>query len=382
MSSLAALPEVVGFFSYSREDDEDSEGRLSALPDAIQRELSARLGRSRRRDFRLWQDQEAIAYGELWESKVKEGIEQSVFFIPIVTPRAVSSKYCKFEFEAFLVREQELGRTDLVFPLIYFPVPELKNEAQCCDDPVLSAIAARQCLDWEPYRYRDIDTPGVREQLGLFCEKIVGALRKPWVYPEERRKRQEIEGQQHAEEEQQIEIARLRGSGTGSRMQTVFSSNHLSQTMSNPRFEDDLNRLDIVFQRESLINRETIILVVGTGIPAELLDRPVAELLRDQIDKRGGRPNRRGIVVTDRAGRAESKLLADKAVIAIGGPSINASLANSTNLLMADAQYREKKRSRYSFAKRPVRGHGPPYGERRHEERVKPQNIIYYRKMA
>jgi hypothetical protein len=31
MSSLAALPEVIGFFSYSREDDEGSGGRLSKL---------------------------------------------------------------------------------------------------------------------------------------------------------------------------------------------------------------------------------------------------------------------------------------------------------------------------------------------------------------
>ena len=31
MSSLADLPELVGFFSYSREDDADSQGALSAL---------------------------------------------------------------------------------------------------------------------------------------------------------------------------------------------------------------------------------------------------------------------------------------------------------------------------------------------------------------
>src|SRR5271166_6442288 len=45
MASLAQLPELVGFFSYSREDDEAFRGSLSALRDAIQRELSAQLGR-------------------------------------------------------------------------------------------------------------------------------------------------------------------------------------------------------------------------------------------------------------------------------------------------------------------------------------------------
>jgi TIR domain len=103
MSTLAEIPELVGFFSYSREDDEAFRGALSALRDGIHRELSAQLGRSKR-TFRLWQDQAAIAPGKLWESEIKAAVDEAVFFIPIVTPRAVNSNYCKFEFAAFLAR--------------------------------------------------------------------------------------------------------------------------------------------------------------------------------------------------------------------------------------------------------------------------------------
>jgi hypothetical protein len=209
MSSLADLPEVIGFFSYSREDDEAFEGTLSALRDAIQRELSAQLGRSRT-TFRLWQDQKAIAPGKLWEAEIKTAVEQAVFFIPIVTPRAVSSHYCKFEFEAFLARERTLGRTDLVFPLLYIGVPALANEAQWRNDPVLSIIGARQYVDWRPFRHSDVRTTAVREAIERFCDKIVEALREPWVSPEERRKQQEIEDRQRAEEEKRrAEAARL-----------------------------------------------------------------------------------------------------------------------------------------------------------------------------
>src|SRR5262249_13415420 len=108
MSSLVELPEVIGFFSYAREDDEAFRGRLSALREGIQHELSAQLGRTKT-TFRLWQDKEAIAPGRMWESEIKAAVEQSVFFIPIVTPRAVNSQYCQFEFEAFLARERALG---------------------------------------------------------------------------------------------------------------------------------------------------------------------------------------------------------------------------------------------------------------------------------
>jgi hypothetical protein len=94
MSSLAELPALVGFFSYSREDDEGSGGRLSKLRERIQEELRSQLGRTKA-DFRLWQDKVAIAHGELWKDTIKRGISEAVFFIPIITPTAVRSSYCK-----------------------------------------------------------------------------------------------------------------------------------------------------------------------------------------------------------------------------------------------------------------------------------------------
>jgi hypothetical protein len=157
MSSLADLPELVGFFSYSREDDEAFRGSLSALRDAIQRELGAQLGRSKR-TFRLWQDQAAIAPGKLWESEIRAAIEESVFFIPIVTPRAVNSKHCKFEFKSFLAREKALARSDLVFPILYISVAALEDEAKWRDDVLLSVIGRRQYVDWRPLRHFDVHT--------------------------------------------------------------------------------------------------------------------------------------------------------------------------------------------------------------------------------
>src|SRR5262249_14338960 len=157
MSTLAELPELIGFFSYSREDDEAFRGTLSALREGIQRELSAQLGRSKK-NFRLWQDQAAIAPGKLWAKEIKTAIDQSVFFIPIVTPRAVNSKYCKFEFETFLAREAAIGRNDLVFPILYISVAVLESEASWRDDPVLSTIAQRQYVDWRPLRHLDAQT--------------------------------------------------------------------------------------------------------------------------------------------------------------------------------------------------------------------------------
>jgi tetratricopeptide (TPR) repeat protein len=201
MSSLADLPELVGFFSYSREDDEDSMGALSALRERIQRELRAQLGRSIR-TFRLWQDKEAIAPGKLWEDEIRAAVAQAAFFIPIVTPTAVQSPFCLFEFNSFLAREQALGRCDLVFPILYIRVPDLEDISRQQSQPVLSIIAKRQYVDWRELRHGDVNSTEVKRAIAQFCAHIGDTLRAPWLSPEERRCEGEAEARRRAEEEQ------------------------------------------------------------------------------------------------------------------------------------------------------------------------------------
>ena len=83
--------------------------------------------------------------------------------------------------------------------LLYIRVPALESEAQWRTDPVLSIVGMRQYVDWRPLRHLDVRTPTVREQIERFCDKIVEALREPWVSSEEHQKL-ELEAQQRAEE--------------------------------------------------------------------------------------------------------------------------------------------------------------------------------------
>lgn len=176
MSTLADLPEIVGFFSYSRDDDHNSDGGLSTLRRRIQNELRGQLGRSES-GLRLWQDAEAIPPGTLWESQIGGAIEQAVFFIPIITPRVVQSKYCQVEFERFLARETKIGRSDLVFPILYIDVPQLKDERRWREHPVLRAIASRQYVDWCDFRFEQ-DSPNARRAVAALCRTIVAALER------------------------------------------------------------------------------------------------------------------------------------------------------------------------------------------------------------
>lgn len=199
VATLSELPELVGFFSYSREDDADSYGRLSALRGRIQAELRGQLGRTPK-TFRLWQDKEAIASGTLWESEIKNAVSQAVFFIPIITPTVIASRYCRFELEAFLDREASLGRDDLIFPIVYIDVPGLEDGTDLENDRILSLIARRQYVDWREFRYLEVDSTEVRREVGRFCTDIRNALRRRWISPGESKQQEEAAARQREEE--------------------------------------------------------------------------------------------------------------------------------------------------------------------------------------
>src|SRR5215469_7063652 len=85
--------------------------------------------------------------------------------------------------------------------MLYIRVPALESEAEWYRDPLLSIIGLRQYVDWRRFRHADVRTTTVREAIEHFCEKIVEALREPWVLPEKRREQQQIDVQQPAKEE-------------------------------------------------------------------------------------------------------------------------------------------------------------------------------------
>jgi TIR domain len=203
MSSLADLPDLTGFFSYSRRDDEHSQGALSRLRAQIYNELRLQLGFN----FKLWQDTEAIAEGTEWEAEITRAIAESVFFIPIVTPSSVASRHCRLEFQAFLGREEALGRKNLVFPLLYVRVPALEKEELWQQDPLLGIIGRRQYFDWQKFRHRSFTEGEIAERIEQFCRNIVESLQQPWTSPAERRALEEAERRRVAEQARRAQEA-------------------------------------------------------------------------------------------------------------------------------------------------------------------------------
>ncbi len=69
---------------------------------------------------------------------------------------------------------------------------------------------------------------------------------------------------------------------------------------------------------------ETVLVVTGIEVPAEMNDRPLAYRLKAEIDRRGdGKPFRGAVVVSD-AWFAQNRIFHLCPAVAIGGPGVNA----------------------------------------------------------
>ena len=78
---------------------------------------------------------------------------------------------------------------------------------------------------------------------------------------------------------------------------------------------------------------ETVVLVTGSSLTAEERDRPLAYLLKAEIDRRGaGHAYRRAVVVAD-VWYLENRIFHLNPTIAIGGPGVNGVAQEFTQFL-------------------------------------------------
>ena len=166
--------ELVGFWSYTRQDDSHSDGQLSQLRAIVGKAIVLQYGV----EVTLWQDISAIPYGADWAETIERTIGQTTFFIPIVTPRFLKSTHCRDEFLAFRRRTQRLGRNDLIFPVHYVGVDDAKPEETVFGDE-LATLRRSQWIDFRPLFYADPKSSEVRRWAGELARSVLKALRQP-----------------------------------------------------------------------------------------------------------------------------------------------------------------------------------------------------------
>ena len=165
--------EPIGFWSYGRLDDENSDGRLSALRKLVGAEINLRCGRR----ASLWQDIAAIPHGANWQAEIDKAIAQTTFYIPVITPRYLQSKHCHKEYLAFRDHMLAMGRDDLIFPIHYVSIDRLDPaKTEFAED--MDLLLASQWSDFRPLMYDEMNASAVRRWAGGLAESVVAALRR------------------------------------------------------------------------------------------------------------------------------------------------------------------------------------------------------------
>lgn len=163
-------PRAVGFLSYVHADDEADEGKLTEFRTRLEREIQIQTGAA----FTIFQDRQDISWGDAWGSEIESSLDNAVFLIPVITPSFFSSPQCRAEFERFLQRERELGRTDLIFPVYYVKCQQLENEKST--DKIARIISQRQYMDWRDLRFETFGSPKVARRMAELAQHIRVAL--------------------------------------------------------------------------------------------------------------------------------------------------------------------------------------------------------------
>ncbi len=92
----------------------------------------------------------------------------------------------------------------------------------------------------------------------------------------------------------------------------------------NPRFNEDIARLDKVFKVQNVANENTIFIVAGEAIISEMLDRFTCGLLRDAIDAQSSNdPFKRAVIVSAKTWKDANWLTSKSPAISIGGKPVN-----------------------------------------------------------
>ena len=166
----------IGFFSYARQDDELSGKRLSRLRALIKAELQQQYGRT---PVRLFQDVTTIPFGADWEHRIRDALDQSTFFVPIITPSFIQSKWCCTETDIFLRQERrlfehypDLHKQSRIFPIDYRAI----RDGNAFSPTILTVLRRRLWFSFQDLRDKDPTSETVSRAIGSFAESICDLL--------------------------------------------------------------------------------------------------------------------------------------------------------------------------------------------------------------
>ncbi|MFD3926889.1 TIR domain-containing protein [Streptomyces sp. NPDC058614] len=166
----AMSADPVGFWCYSRRDDELDGGRIRRLSESIADEFEIITGER----LEIFLDESSLSWGDAWRTRIESALASATFLIPVVTPRFLKSQWCRKEVITFSGHAASLDLDDLLLPIHYVNVPQVTAEQS--DDEVVSLLSRRQFVDWRELRLEDEGSPKYRRAIHELALRLSDVL--------------------------------------------------------------------------------------------------------------------------------------------------------------------------------------------------------------
>jgi hypothetical protein len=139
---------------------------ISTLRERLEGELQVQSGEP----FRIFQDWKDIGWGQDWERRIEESLDDVLFLVPLLTEGFFRSQPCRRELELFAERERKLGRDDLI-PLVYTACPTLKLEG----DPLVALLKRHNWESWIELRHEPATSPSYGRAVTCLANRVIEA---------------------------------------------------------------------------------------------------------------------------------------------------------------------------------------------------------------
>lgn len=154
------------FLSYAHADNDREGGRILRLADHIRAEFETLTGAT----IQIFTDNAEILWGQDFRRRLDESLQETTFFIPVLTPTYFLREECRKEMSQFVASASALGLKELLLSIRYIPVPDLREGS--ADD--LKAVAARmQYEPWDALRLLEESAADHRQAVHRLATRLV-----------------------------------------------------------------------------------------------------------------------------------------------------------------------------------------------------------------
>jgi len=163
--------------SYATNDDHD--GKLTTFHTRLEIAIQDYTADD---DFTIFKDNVYVRWGDQWEEKLLQSLDDAVFFIPIITPRFFKSDWCPLELTRFIERQEKLKQQrqgnppGIICPVYYIDHKPVNDSNHPDRDELIESVVKNQYIDWRNLRREPFSAKKVQHTIDAMASRIRDAL--------------------------------------------------------------------------------------------------------------------------------------------------------------------------------------------------------------